>query len=248
MTSSSPTDRSDRGLWISWYDLPEAAREDYLAWLHGSYIPRVLERPGVLHAAHYETTISRSKMSTMRGAKGALHATPDASVPTGSRYILIFGAEDTNVFGHAPPATADDRKSLAMRIGERVNVMAEAARVDGPQAATYEGGMALPPCIQLGSFNCQSAAEADMLAWYAQCRMPAMTRLPGCIRTRKLASVAGWAKHAILYEFVSLEARNRHFVQHETDPKMIEWGDRVVRTLTHAPGSANLAERLWPAR
>ena len=86
-----------------------------------------------------------------------------------------------------------------------------------------------------------------MLAWYSHCRMPAMTRLTGCVRTRKLVSVAGWAKHAILYEFVSLEARNAHFVGHEKeDAAAIAWGDRVVRTLTHAPGSANLATRLWP--
>jgi hypothetical protein len=117
--------------------------------------------------------------------------------------------------------------------------------VEGPDAKTY-GGLSLAPCIQLGSFNCEPGSETDMLAWYAQRRMAAMTRLPGCIRTRKLASVAGWAKHAILYEFASLEARNRSFVQHENDPEVIAWGDRVVRNLTHAPGSANLAQRIWP--
>jgi hypothetical protein len=117
----------------------------------------------------------------------------------------------------------------------------------GSKGRQHQATAALTPCIQLGSFNCQPEGEEDMLAWYAQCRMDAMTRLPGCIRTRKLASVMGWAKHAILYEFESLDARNRYFAHHEDgDSKAIAWADQVVSTLTHAPGSANLANRLWP--
>ena len=242
---------SDNALWITWYDLPEEGREAHLTWLHDTYIPAQLERRGFLSAAHY-ASVPKSAMSTMRRDKGALSNTTDTAVPTGERYILLFGGEHVNVFGDPAPAalhaslTERDRRMLSMRTGERVNIMTEAARVDGPDAPNYRAGATLAPCIQLGSFNCERD-EADMLAWYAQRRMPAMTRLPGCVRTRKLASVCGWAKHAILYEFVSLDARNQHFVGHERgDPQAIAWGDRVVRTLTHAPGSANLACRLWP--
>lgn len=78
--------------------------------------------------------------------------------------------------------------------------------------------------------------------------MPAMGRTPGCVRIRKLASVSGWAKHGVLYEFVSLEARNQHFIPHEDQhPEMKAWSDRVTKTLTHAPGSSSLAYRIWPA-
>lgn len=241
----------DKALWITWYNLPDGA-EAHLSWLHESYIPGVLKRPGFLWAAHY-SSVQKEKMSTMRREK-TLRNTQDPSVPAGDRYILMVGAEHSNVFGACAPGALHaglperDRKMLAMRSGERVNVMVEAARVEGPEAPDYKGEMALAPCIQLGSFNCAAGHEEDMLAWYAQCRMPAMTRLPGCIRTRKLASVSGWAKHAILYEFVSLEARNRYFVRHEDgNPEATAWGDRVVSNLTHAPGSANLACRIWPA-
>lgn len=241
----------DSALWITWYDLREAQREAYLAWVHETYIPQILERPGMLWAAHY-ASVDRNSMSTMRGEKGALKNTPDTTVPAGSRYILMCGAGDANAFGDPAPGAFDaglparERQMLDARIGARVNVMIEAARVEGPEAKAYREGVTPAPCIQLGSFNCAPGAEEDMLAWYAQRRMPAMTRLPGCVRTRKLASVAGWAKHAILYEFVSLEARNQYFVKHEDDPAVVAWGDRVVRTLTHAPGSANLACRLAP--
>ncbi len=77
--------------------------------------------------------------------------------------------------------------------------------------------------------------------------MPAMSRLPGCIRARKLASVSGWAKQSILYEFTSPEARNHFLHAHEGGAENREWTDKVVRSLMHAPGSANVGRRLWPA-
>lgn len=241
----------DKGLWITWYDLPEDGRDAYLSWLHETYIPALLKRPGFLWAAHYE---SIAKGTMTRARKGLLHHTADASVPAGDRYILLFGAEQAHVFGNPVPGVLnrgmpeESRKMLAMRIGERVNIMTETARVEGPAAEGYASGMALPPCIQLGSFNCAWRDEEEMLAWYAQWRLPAMVMLPGVIRTRKLASVSGWAKHAVLYEWVSLEARNEYFPKHEDrNPEMNAWSGRVVQTLQHAPGSANVACRLWPA-
>jgi hypothetical protein len=242
----------DRGVWITWYDLPEQGREAYLSWLHEGYIPGVLKRQGFLWAAHYASA-EKTAVRTMR-RNNAANEMHDPAVPTGDRYILLFGAEHANVFGDPVPSALhaglpeSGRKMLAMRIGERVNIMAEAARVEGPEAKQYNAGMALAPCIQLGSFNCAYQYEEEMLAWYAQSRMPAMGALPGCIRTRKLASVSGWAKHAILYEFVSVQARNRYYLTlEEGRPEMKAWSDRMVPRLIHAPGSANLASRLWPA-
>jgi hypothetical protein len=54
--------------------------------------------------------------------------------------------------------------------------------------------MTLAPCIQFGTYNIATPLEADILAWYSQLQMPNMTMAPGCVRTRKLASVFGWAK------------------------------------------------------
>ncbi len=34
---------TDRGLWATWYDLPENGRDNYLGWLHGTYLPIVLK-------------------------------------------------------------------------------------------------------------------------------------------------------------------------------------------------------------
>src|SRR5262245_5534348 len=51
--AGSASQPRDRGLWVTWYDLPEAGRSEYLAWVQASYIPALLKRPGYLWAAHY---------------------------------------------------------------------------------------------------------------------------------------------------------------------------------------------------
>ena len=128
-----------------------------------------------------------------------------------------------------------------------LNIMTEFQRVEGPAAKDYMDGMLLAPCIQLGTYNCPWQHEEEMLAWYTQWRMPAMIKLPGCVRTRRLASLVGWAKHAVLYEFVSLEARNQYYTKHEDmHPEMKAWSNRLVPRLIHAPGSSYLACRIWP--
>jgi hypothetical protein len=237
----------DRALWITWYDLPGERRDAHLSWLHGTYIPRLLSRPGFLWAAHFACADVTSEARNLRHVDAAM-------VPDGNDYILLFGAESAHAFAdpvpgklHAglPPA---DRKALAARSGERSGIFVEEARVAGPEAAGRNGDAGLAPCIQLGSFNAGSwKNEEDLLDWYAHCRMAAMKTLPGCLGVRKLVSVSGWAKHGVLYEFTSLDARNAHFPGHEKNhPDRKAWSDRLVPTLIHAPGSPNVATRLWP--
>jgi len=243
----------DRALWITWYDLQDGSRDAYLSWLHGDYIPRQLERSGLLWAAHYA---SEEKI-VYTGEKGRLQRATDGSVASGTRFILLFGAEDATAFTHPMPGELhaglpqNDRMMLAARVGERVNIMLEQARVEGADAWRRDPATALSPCIQLGSFNPGSAVgdEDNLIGWFAQCRLPLMTKMPGSVRTRKLVSVCGWAKHAILYEFVSVAARNEIFLDYEerTDPEMAKWSDQIVRTVLHAPGSPSVAHRIWSA-
>lgn len=242
----------DRGIWMTWYNLPEQGRDEYLSWLHSHYIPNMLKLPGFMWGAHYasETNVK------MTGAPNRLGHTVDPNVPTGDRYILLFGAADAHVFVNPTPAqlreclSDHDKKMLAMRIGERANIATEEKRIHGPEfdAVKFAPARGPAPGIQLGSFNAGPGQDEDELAaWYAQWRLPSMEKLPGCVRVRKYASVSGWAKHMILYEFLSTRARDAKFVEHEkANPKMEEWTDVVVRQLVHAPGSPNLAARIWP--
>ena len=238
------------GFWITWYNLPEKGREEFLSWLHGTYIAKVLARPGVLSAAHYA---SEAKAPMPR--EGRLKPTTDSTVPIGDRYILIVGGRNPHVFVDPMPAAfhaglpQQDRKMLAMRIGERSNIMLVEGQVYGPDGKNRANDMDFSPAIQIGSFNAGSYEDEDELAaWYAQWRLPrSMGTLPGCVQVRKLVSVSGWAKHACFYEFTSLAARNQKYIDHESfNPEMEAWTDRVVRKLVHAPGSPNVARRIWP--
>jgi hypothetical protein len=242
----------DRGIWITFYDLSEAGRDAYLTWAHETYIPQLLKRPGYLWAAHYATVDKSARRTNTRDT--TRKTADDPAVPRGDRYLLVVGADDADVFGKPVPSKLhaslppESRQMLAMRIGERMNIFAEAGRVEGPEATSYKDGMTLAPCIQVGNYNTGWQDEEEMLAFYSEWRMPAMGRTPGCVRIRKLASVAGWAKHGILYEFTSVEARNQNFIGHEDGyPDMKAWGEKVTGKLIHAPGSSTLATRIWPA-
>jgi hypothetical protein len=239
----------DRALWITWYDLPDNQRDVYLAWLHGSYLPRLLERPGMLWAAHY----AAEDIPLHTAKKKPRRHPPAGAVPGGYRFVLLIGGEHAHVFAHPTPARlhaelpAADREMLALRMGESVNIMIEETRVDGPDANRRAPMTALSPCIQLGSFIHDD--DEELLAWYAQWRLPSMTKMPGCVGVRKLVSVSGWAKHAILQEFVSVAARNDNFVNHEqkVHPEQAAWSEKVTGMVTHAPGSPNVAHRIWSA-
>jgi hypothetical protein len=249
---TTPT-ASDRGLWITWYDLRADFREEHLAWLHGDYIPKLLKHPGFLYAAHY--AIEKTPPTARR------RHTQDASVPTGSEFILIVGAQSVDAFsvgaetyvtGAPSRFEADlskqDREMLAMRSGPRGVLAAESVRIEGPEAGQREPGSLLAPCIQVGSYNTANPdVEAELLSWYADFRMPALSRMPGCIAVRRFMAVVGWAKHGVIYEFVSREARAQHWPSLARDhPEMEEWSNRLIPHLTHAPGSASPAHRIWP--
>src|SRR2546423_2090986 len=125
----------DRGLWISWYNVGEANRNEYLSWLHEHYLPGILKRPGVTWATHY--------VAEKIAVPGRLAHTRDESVPTGGEYILLIGGQTAHAFSPPRPGeaaqevTSTDRKMRALRRAERVSIMTEEARVEGPASATH---------------------------------------------------------------------------------------------------------------
>jgi hypothetical protein len=203
-----------------------------------------LNRPGYLWAAHYATRTS--------GGSSQIHHTEDPKVPTGFHYILLIGVMDGLVFGNPVPSAINaglpeqGRKMLAMRTGERVNLMTEAGRCEGHGSVAYKEGMTGAPYIQIGSFNCPVEYEEEMHAGYVQQRLPAMCETVSCIRTRELNSVAGWAKHGILYEFASQEGFERDYEAANAKSPLGTNGHSVVPMLVHAPGGPNSALRIWP--
>jgi hypothetical protein len=235
----------DRALCAFWYDLPAQGRDKYLAWLHRTYIPKLMKLPGVLAAAHYEVDKTETHLPHLRH-------TDDPTIPTGNSYVLVLTGADAHAFAGLTPyklkPTATEQRMLAMRQGARMNIFAEEARANGPDARKREGKYALAPAIQLGSFNSGTYTDEDeLLSWYAHLRLPNFKTMPSGICIRKLASVCGWAKHGVMYEFTSIADRKTHFRAHEAkDTKRTAWTHDVVSKLVHAPGSPVVAERIWP--
>ncbi len=237
----------DRGIWATWYDLPAEGANEHIAWLHEVHLPEMLERPGYLWAAHVDNDKSAERKENV--ARRLTH-TEDPSVPTGNGYLTLFGAESPHVFLDPSPLelaesrSPDAREMLGMRAGVRECVFLEVGRVNGPEAGLRAPGITPGPRIQMGSFNINAPGnEEGMCAWYAQLRFPRMRTLAGCVGMRKLVSVYGWAKHAVLYEF-SLNASVEHYFQKELESE--DWSREMVGNLVHAPGSPSTGRRIWP--
>jgi len=234
----------DLGLWATWYDLPANGREAYLSWLHGTYLPQLLKRPGYMWAAHYASRDNPSRSD--------IRHVDDPEVPTGFHYILLIGVKDPFVLGNPSPRALhaalpeQDRKMLAMRVGERVNLLAETGRYEGRARKTYKDGLTSAPCVQIGSFNCPLAYEESLHAGYVKERLPAMCDTASSIRMRKLNSVVGWAKHVIIYEFASQEGFDRDYVAASAKAPLMQGNIELTPKLLHAPSGPNSALRIWP--
>ena len=231
-------DRVDRAVRVSWYDLPQAGAEAWLDWLHGTQLPRWAAAPGVAWVANYRSLPNGVPPGRVRHVE-------DGVVPAGNAYVLIAAAADAHVFARERVFRATEGAPCAS-INERVQIFTEEARVFGPA-----GEAAVKPpaaCIQMGSFSAaHHRHEEEILDWYVHNRLAAMRTATGCLSVRKYVSVTGWAKHGVLYEFESLALRNAHFMQSaNADPASKAWSDRLVPSLVHAPGSPNVAVRLWP--
>lgn len=241
----------DEGIHIVWYDLNESEVDRYLDWLHNTHIPEVVGRPGVAWAAHYKIERDHEMMKRLIDFVGR----PDDwdQIAKGWQYAFLVGATSPHVFLMPGYQDVDDADALtqemtALRMGERAVITTEQARVNGPEFVTRAPGATPGPFIQLGHFRVRSfEEELDLSAWYANYRLPTITAMRGAIAARKLVTIAGWAKHIILYEFVSREAHEKNFMGHESLAFSDgEWTNRVVTYTHHAPGSPSIAARIWP--
>lgn len=240
----------DNGIWATWYDLPDAARANVLAWTHESYCPYLRTQPGYVWVAHYRYTGGGPQMERVK--QSAVGHTQDA-IGSGNQYLLLVGGLSAHTFfkpsimDAALPQGFSDR--LAQRVGTRTAIFTVEEKVNGPAPREFGPGTGPGPAIQMGSFRMRTPEEEfDLGRWYAQYRLPFMAQMQGCIGTRKLAGVAGWAKHSVLYEFTSLAARLKHFEEpHESLAlDRTRWESQVIAGTVHAPGSPFIGERLWP--
>ena len=240
----------DNAIWAIWYDLNDKDTSGYLDWMHNDYLPRLQSSPGCLWAAHYKAGAKEG--SGMQSIRDNLPRAQD-NIGQGSQYIQLVGSASVatltgnNKFINDPGLS--NLKELNKRISSRACIFQVVSRVDGPETILKTPAITPGPVIQMGSFRTKTIEdEFDVCSWYTQHRLPAIARLPGCITARTMLSAAGWAKFSVLYEFTSLEARQKNFEEkHEalglTDDK---WTHKIHNYTVHAPGSPSVAERIWP--
>lgn len=240
----------DHGIRASWYDLADTSRARFLDWVHTRYCPWLRVQPGVAWVAHYRYTGGGAQMQRVQ--QTAIGHTTE-NIGAGHQYLLLIGAVSPHVFFKPPlveqSPPAEFNHLLALRTGLRTAIFTEEARVNGPEPREFGPGADPGPAIQMGSFRMRTPEDDfDLGRWYAQYRLPYMARTPGCIATRKLAGVAGWAKHSVLYEFTSLQARLKNFEEpHEALAlDRSRWESQVMAATVHAPGSPFIGERIWP--
>ncbi len=241
----------DLGIKAVWYDLPEDVQTVFFDWLHGIYLPKLLERPGYLWAASYKIARSENFVTF----HDRMHRAQESEVGQGSQFIMAMGAENPHIFFQAEedswPEDKDKEteKMFNCRVGTRTNIYAEVARVDGPELDVRPLNTAPGPAVQWGSFRAEAwEQEFDISKWYAQYRLPTVSKMSGVIAARRLACISGWPDHGVIYEFTSLQARLDGFQKHEALGEIPgEWTNRVALAQTfHQPGSPSVAERIWP--
>ena len=227
------------------YDLLEESRNKYMSWFHEVYIPESLSRYGYLWAAHYEAAPPGQRFQKVLDALGRSN---DPGQSSGTGFAALFGGESTRVFFN-PNSTqrkklesSETKEMLDLRIRARAWVYTVEWHIEGPESRKRDERGIPAPAIQMGRFNAPRDDEEDLESWYAQERMPLVSRTPGCIEGRKLLAAAGDPKHGVLYDFLSLETRDSHFVPVEET----EWSGRVHRYLVHPPGSPFVGRRIWP--
>jgi hypothetical protein len=241
----------DDAIKAEWYDIAASDRPGFLAWLHGEHLPKLQATPGILWVGHYAI----AKKGPIKPDPDGLPRmqTDDPTVSKGCEYVLLAGAASADVFfdpHRNPSADADSAAWLAKRREHRAAIFIVEARVQGPEYRSLLPGTAAPPAMQLGNFNVRRPEdEIDLARYYRQVRYRQIPRTRGCIGMRKLVSVAGWPKHGVLYEFVSMDESEDDF-----EARFREAGRGEARTIrslrdyvVHGPDAPHAGRRLWPA-
>jgi hypothetical protein len=242
----------DLGVWATWYDVDAADEVDFIAWTHETYLPWLAQRPGLAWIAHYRNDGGGPAMEKLRTEPHRRGG--DGVIPSGCQYVLLVGAASTYTFysPHVLDMKMPDgfAERLKARKRDRAEFYSEEFRVDGNATEQRFVGSTAAPAIQFGLYSMRELEGDFALArWYATDRLPLMSRMGACVRTRKLISSCGWAKHAILYEFSSLDARMRdHEEPYESKTVSTDVSSgRIANMVAYPPGSPFVGERIWPA-
>jgi hypothetical protein len=229
----------ENAIWTIFYDVPNEGRDEYLNWFHQVHIPATLLRKGYLWAAHYQVVPKKQRANARRSDAPAL--------PEDTGYAILYGGESTRTFLDPSPMqlkSLNDTKTqemMARRIHPVAYIHTVEWRAEGLESNQRDPSGKPAPFIQMGLFDA-SGQDEDLGAWYAQERMVLWSRTPGSVTGRKLLATVGPQRHAVLYDFTSVDVRKNYF----PGLNATDWTSRVHSYLVHPRGSAFLGRRIWP--
>jgi hypothetical protein len=243
----------DTSIWSTWHDLDPTDEVEHIAWLHGTYLPALRNRPGILWVAHYRNVGGGKAMDALHER---MPRSTDPDSQGGSTHIIMAGAVSAlsflrpSLMEQESTAVGETRRMLDQRRRPQQFIFTEYARVNGPEWGHRMPGSVPAPGIQFGALRSRSL-EGEHYAgrWYAEYRLPTMASMPGCVAARTLLCNYGWPKFGVLYEFTSRDAREVNFEPHETlagREKRSQWVGPLRDYVVHVSGSPVVAERLWP--
>ena len=236
-----------------WFDLDEDSQSDVLQWLHKTYLPAVQASSGVGWVGHYAIVKSPSK-GYIDGAPEKTETT-DPTLATGWQNVVLTAGLSAEVFFGQDNALDALAQTYSAQLSDLKNfrsaVFLEEQVVNSPEQRAAPYGMGPPPAMQLGHYNTNTPEDdLELARWYRSERFSRVSVTPGMIRGRKLLSIAGWAKHGVLWEFTDLPDGDYSF-EHRfvAADRGDSWtGRHVLEYVTHGYGSPNAGRLIWPAQ
>ena len=235
----------DNAIWATYFDLDTSNREVFLEWTIEKYFPILQELIEPKWIGMYKSIHPGERFEKILNR---LHKDTDVERASGSDYILLLGAETTRSFYDPSPRMIyekmgnEDKQILDKRKNVKDVILTEEWRINGPESSKREVGTVPSRLIQMGRYDARENDD-DLQEWYAQERMLGVSSTPGCIGARKMIVTNGTPRHSVIYEFVSFESREEHYVALEET----EWTKYVHSYLLHPPGSPLVAERIYPS-
>ena len=235
-----------------WFDLDAVSGDRARNWLHDSYLPRVQSTPGVAWTGHYEI-VKLPDTPYIAGAPQRQETT-DPTLPSGWQNVILTAAVSPEVFFGKDTALDTLANAHCEQLADLLNyrsaVFIEEQVVNSPEQRSGPYGMGPPPAMQLGNYNVTKPEdEIELARWYRAERFARVSVTNGMIRGRKLLSIAGWAKHGVLWEFTDLPKGDTSFEHRFVEADRSEnWqGRHVLEYAIHAYGSPHAGRRVWPS-
>ena len=95
------------GIYATWYELEEESKSEFLDWMHNSYIPQELTRPGYLWAAHYELGYVGEAVQKV---VDTLIYDKSSALGSGRGFLILFGGLSAYTFFDPNPNQKEEQQ------------------------------------------------------------------------------------------------------------------------------------------